>query len=100
MTRRYLEGARVNGAAVEPERFRASAALLAAQRNAKIIGIFARLAKRDKKPRYLVHLPRVWRYMEQDLQHPRLAPLKLWYQRTIPQEARGTLSLAVAGAMS
>lgn len=100
MTRRYLERARVNGASVDPERFRASAALLAAQRNAKIIGIFARLAKRDKKPRYLTHLPRVWRYMEQDLQHPRLAPLKLWYDRIIPEEARGSLNLDFAGAMS
>ena len=100
MTRRYLERARVNGGSVDPERFRASAALLAAQRNAKIIGIFARLAKRDKKPRYLTHLPRVWRYMEQDLQHPRLAPLKLWYDRIIPKEARGSLNLDIAGAMS
>ena len=100
MTRRYLERARVDGAPVDPERFRAVAALLAAQRNAKIIGIFARLAKRDKKPRYLAHLPRVWRYMEHDLQHPKLAALKLWYDRTIPKEARGALTLDAAGAMA
>jgi aminoglycoside/choline kinase family phosphotransferase len=100
MTRRYLERARANGADVEPERFASHAALLAAQRNAKIIGIFARLAKRDKKPRYLGHLPRVWRYMEQDLQHPKLAPLKLWYDRTIPKEARGALDVELAGAAS
>jgi len=100
MIRRYLEQARVDGAPVDPERFRAVAALLAAQRNAKIIGIFARLAKRDKKPRYLAHLPRVWRYMEHDLQHPKLAALKLWYDRTIPKEARGALTLDAAGAMA
>ena len=99
MTRRYLDRARVDGTEVDPERFRASAALLAAQRNAKIIGIFARLAKRDKKPRYLAHLPRVWRYMEQDLQHPALKPLKLWYDRTIPKEARGALNVD-AGVMA
>jgi len=98
MTRRYLERAQVNGSPVEAEGFRASAALLAAQRNAKIIGIFARLAKRDKKPRYLAHLPRVWRYMEHDLQHPKLASLKHWYDRVIPKEARGALTLDVAGA--
>ena len=37
--------------------FRQEAAVLAAQRNAKIIGIFARLWKRDGKPRYLGFLP-------------------------------------------
>ena len=100
MTRRYIERARVNGADVEADRFRGHAALLAAQRNAKIIGIFARLAKRDKKPRYLAHLPRVWRYMEQDLQHSALKPLKLWYDRTIPKEARGALNAAFAGVAS
>ena len=57
--------------------FALTAAVLAAQRNAKIIGIFARLFKRDNKPRYLAHLPRVWRYMERDLQHPALAKLRV-----------------------
>jgi hypothetical protein len=37
--------------------------------------------------------------MEHDLQHPLLAPLKLWYDRTIPKAARGALTLDVAGAM-
>jgi hypothetical protein len=93
MTERYLTTARINGASLEPEQFRAAAAILAAQRNAKIIGIFARLAKRDGKMRYLAHLPRVWRYMEQDLRHPALSQMKAWYDRTIPSEARGMLKL-------
>lgn len=88
MTQIYLQQSRQNGVALREGEFRTSAAVLAAQRNAKIIGIFARLAKRDKKPRYLAHLPRVWRYMERDLAHPALAKLKAWYGRTVPQEAR------------
>ena len=100
MTERYLGRRRAEGAAMDPERFRATAAILAAQRNAKIIGIFARLAKRDKKPRYLAHLPRVWRYMERDLAHPALAPLKSWYDRTIPRERRGVLKPDIAGESS
>ena len=48
-------------------------AVMAAQRNAKIVGIFARLYKRDGKPRYLAFLPRVWGYLERDLAHPALA---------------------------
>ncbi len=88
MTARYLVRRREHGVTVDEAQFRAEAAVLAAQRNAKIIGIFARLWKRDNKPRYLGYLPRVWRYMERDLAHPALAPLQAWYDRTIPREAR------------
>jgi len=59
-------------------------ALLGAQRNTKIMGIFARLALRDGKTAYLVHLPRVRAYLERDLQHPALAPLRAWYARHMP----------------
>ncbi len=64
-------------------------AALGAQRNTKILGIFARLAKRDGKPGYLRHVPRLWRYLERDLAHPDLAGLKRWYDRCFPAEARG-----------
>jgi aminoglycoside/choline kinase family phosphotransferase len=96
----YLREARVNGTKLDASGLRADAATLAAQRNAKIIGIFARLAKRDGKPRYLAHLPRVWHYMERDLSHPALAPLKFWYDRNIPRDARAALVLNLAGAPS
>ncbi len=43
---------------------------LAAQRNLKILGLFTRLARRDGKPRYLRHLPRVWAHLQRDLAHP------------------------------
>jgi aminoglycoside/choline kinase family phosphotransferase len=70
------------------EAFLSAKAILAAQRNAKIIGIFARLAKRDGNPGYLAHLPRVWRYMEQDLESPALKKLKTWYERIVPRQTR------------
>lgn len=73
---------------IDAAHFRAQAAILAAQRNAKIVGIFARLAIRDKKPRYLAFLPRVWSYMERDLEHPALHALKTWYDRKVPPETR------------
>ena len=50
-------------------------ATLAAQRASKILGIFARLERRDGKPQYLRHLPRVWAYLQRSLAHPALAPL-------------------------
>ncbi|KRB79485.1 aminoglycoside phosphotransferase [Sphingomonas sp. Root710] len=66
----------------------AAYALLGAQRNAKILGIFTRLWKRDGKPRYLAFQPRVWGYLERDLAHPALAPVKAWFDAYVPTEKR------------
>jgi len=59
-------------------------ATLAAQRATKILGIFARLARRDGKPQYLRHMPRLWTYLQRSLAHPALAPLKAWYGVNAP----------------
>jgi N-acetylmuramate 1-kinase len=59
-------------------------AILGAQRATKILGIFARLYKRDGKPGYLKHIPRVQRYLARNLQHPELAALKDWHDRYLP----------------
>ena len=87
-TRHYLDAARRFGAGVDEERFRAEMAVMAAQRNTKIVGIFARLYQRDGKRRYLGYLPRVWNYLEQDLNHPLLAELRRWYDRVLPKAKR------------
>jgi aminoglycoside/choline kinase family phosphotransferase len=68
--------------------FLADYARLGAQRNAKIIGIFVRLWKRDGKPRYLDLVPRVWALLERDLMHPALAPMAHWFDANIPAELR------------
>lgn len=67
----------------------AAYALLGAQRNAKILGIFTRLWKRDGKPRYLSLQARVWGCLERDLAHPALQPVKAWFDANIPEAARG-----------
>jgi len=69
-------------------RFEEDYAFYAAQRNCKILGIFARLAVRDHKPRYLEYIPRVWKHLERDMQHPLLVPLKAWFDDTIPSALR------------
>ncbi|HWV12723.1 MAG TPA: phosphotransferase, partial [Sphingobium sp.] len=71
-----------------PGDFDAAYAVLGAQRNAKIIGIFTRLWKRDGKPRYLTFLPRMWDLLERDLAHPALAPVAGWFAENIPAEKR------------
>lgn len=68
--------------------FMAVYALLGAQRNTKIIGIFTRLAQRDGKMQYLDYLPRVWQHLHHDLQHPILNPYREWLDRVLPQELR------------
>ncbi|HKW53648.1 MAG TPA: phosphotransferase [Stellaceae bacterium] len=68
--------------------FDASYAVLGAQRNCKIVGIFTRLCVRDGKPVYLEHIPRVWRLIEQDLRHPALAPVARWLDQHIPPALR------------
>jgi hypothetical protein len=73
---------------VDRAQFMASAAVLAAQRNAKIIGIFTRLRVRDGKPHYLRHIPRVWRLLERDLAHPALAPVTEWLDCHVPPALR------------
>ncbi len=60
-------------------------ATLAAQRASKILGIFARLDRRDGKPQYLRHMPRVWAYLQRALAHPALSPLKAWYRAHVPR---------------
>lgn len=60
-------------------------AVLGAQRATKILGIFARLDKRDHKPHYLAHLPRIEKYLAKDLAHPLLSALKGWYETHLPR---------------
>jgi hypothetical protein len=68
--------------------FLADYATLGAQRNAKIVGIFTRLDRRDGKPKYLAMIPRVWAALERDLAHPALAPVAAWFEANIPDGLR------------
>jgi len=63
-------------------------AVLGAQRNTKLLGLWKRLANRDGKRGYLAHLPRTWRYMERNLHHPALADLARWFDAHFPPAAR------------
>jgi len=82
--------------ALDRDRFDAAAAMLSAQRNCKIIGIFTRLMARDSKPVYLKHIPRVWRLLEADLEHPDLSPMKQWIDTVIPARYRRSPNFAGA----
>ena len=81
---RYLTGF----AGVDEAAFRRDFAILAAQRHAKVIGIFTRLWRRDAKPDYLVHIPRVWRLFERALNDAALAPVAAWLDTYLTPEHR------------
>ncbi|MBK8456164.1 MAG: tRNA (adenosine(37)-N6)-threonylcarbamoyltransferase complex ATPase subunit type 1 TsaE [Phyllobacteriaceae bacterium] len=61
--------------------FERAHAIMAAQRNSKILGIFVRLNVRDGKPHYLRHLPRIRAYLRRALAHPALAGLRQVYEQ-------------------
>jgi aminoglycoside/choline kinase family phosphotransferase len=81
---RYTRARLTAQAGFDAPGFARAYATLAAQRASKILGIFARLERRDGKPQYLRHLPRVWAYLQRSLAHPALAQLNSWYKLNVP----------------
>jgi hypothetical protein len=81
---------------LDRQAFQATYSALGAQRNLKIIGIFARLAIRDGKPRYLDLIPRVWGHLMRDLSHPNLAPMANWVSRHLAPPEPATLARVTA----
>jgi len=82
---RYARARQAGDPDFDPSKFVQTYAILAAQRASKIIGIFSRLDRRDGKPQYLRHMPRIWTYLERSLGHPSLAPLAGWYSVNVPK---------------
>lgn len=81
---RYARARRDGDPDFDATRFVQHYATLAAQRASKILGIFSRLDRRDGKPQYLRHMPRIWSYLQRSLAHPSLAPLAGWYAVHVP----------------
>lgn len=87
MVARYAEQA-----GRDPEALAAALAILGAQRNLRILGIFARLSLAAGKPRYVALIPRVWGHLQDDLAHPALGALAEIVARTLPAPTPGLLS--------
>ncbi len=94
---RYCGGAAKADAGFRRDAFAKAYAILGAQRNTKIAGIFARLSMRDGKHGYLAHMPRILRYLFRNLARPGLKSLNAWYEanlrplETVPQQQQGAL---------
>ncbi|MBI1622830.1 tRNA (adenosine(37)-N6)-threonylcarbamoyltransferase complex ATPase subunit type 1 TsaE [Aquamicrobium zhengzhouense] len=72
---------RARGEGFDRAGFKAAYAIMAAQRNSKILGIFVRLNVRDGKPGYMQHLPRIRDYVSRSIHHPALAEVRKFYEK-------------------
>ncbi|MBR1216702.1 tRNA (adenosine(37)-N6)-threonylcarbamoyltransferase complex ATPase subunit type 1 TsaE [Bradyrhizobium sp. U87765 SZCCT0131] len=84
---RYVKTRRAADAAFDAAGFAESYAIMSAQRNTRLLGTFARLNRRDGKPHYLLHQPRIWTYLGRALAHPELAAFRDWYAAHVPAPA-------------
>jgi tRNA threonylcarbamoyl adenosine modification protein YjeE len=76
---RYVLGRRSHNADFDAAEFAATYAVMSAQRNTRLMGLFSRLKLRDGKPHYLRHQPRIWSYLSRSLAHPSLQAIAAWY---------------------
>ncbi|WP_257167684.1 tRNA (adenosine(37)-N6)-threonylcarbamoyltransferase complex ATPase subunit type 1 TsaE [Bradyrhizobium sp. SRS-191] len=81
---RYVAARQAASADFDADEFGAHYAIMSAQRNTRLLGTFARLNRRDGKPHYLKHQPRIWDYLHRSLAHPALEPLRDWYAANVP----------------
>jgi tRNA threonylcarbamoyl adenosine modification protein YjeE len=81
---RYIKARRTEDASFDPAGFAELYAIMSAQRNTRLLGTFARLNRRDGKPHYLRHQPRIWTYLQRSLAHPALGSLRNWYLANVP----------------
>jgi tRNA threonylcarbamoyl adenosine modification protein YjeE len=81
---RYLKSRRSAEPAFDVASFAEHYAIMSAQRNTRLLGTFARLNRRDGKPHYLKHQPRIWTYLRRSLAHPALDELRDWFTAKVP----------------
>jgi tRNA threonylcarbamoyl adenosine modification protein YjeE len=81
---RYIKARRAADGQFDPASFAELYAIMSAQRNTRLLGTFARLNRRDGKPQYLRHQPRIWTYLNRSLAHPALAAFREWYAANVP----------------
>ncbi|MGA2993829.1 tRNA (adenosine(37)-N6)-threonylcarbamoyltransferase complex ATPase subunit type 1 TsaE [Bradyrhizobium sp.] len=81
---RYIKARHAADHTFDPAGFAESYAIMSAQRNTRLLGTFARLNRRDGKPQYLRHQPRIWTYLRRSLAHPVLSGLRGWYDTQVP----------------
>ncbi|MCB1341470.1 MAG: phosphotransferase [Pseudooceanicola sp.] len=87
MLRHYITESGVEDAA-----FRTAYAVLGAQRNLRILGVFGRLGLDYGKPQYVDMIPKVWAHVMRDLEHPALAPVAGLLRDALPAPTADVLA--------
>ncbi|WP_420585513.1 aminoglycoside phosphotransferase family protein [Ruegeria sp.] len=79
MVNRYI-----SATGVDDHDFRTAYAVLGAQRNLRILGVFARLATEYGKPQYIDLIPSTWAHLMRDLNHPALITVADLLREALP----------------
>ena len=66
--------------------------ILSVQRNLKIIGIFSRLFKRDKKKQYLKLIPYTWKLLEIRLKDKMFSEINTILNQFVPSKTRAKIN--------
>lgn len=75
----------IAGAGVDEGDFVTAYHCLGAQRNLRILGVFARLCLRDGKAGYVDLIPRVWAHLQRDLADPAMAEVRAILSGSLPE---------------
>lgn len=75
----------INETGADPTGFRRAYAVQGAQRNMRILGVFANLALSHNKPQYIDLMPAVWAHLMNDLQSSALKELRTAVLKTVPE---------------
>ncbi|MBO9434396.1 phosphotransferase [Ruegeria sp. R13_0] len=87
MVNRYIAAS-----SMDDHDFRTAYSVLGAQRNLRILGVFARLATDYGKPHYVDLIPATWAHLMRDLEHPALIPVANILRDALPEPTAENLA--------
>ena len=76
---------------IKREKFLEDFDILSVQRSLKIIGIFSRLFKRDRKKRYVKFIPYTWKLLEKRMNSKIFFELRKIFENNIPKSIRNKI---------
>ena len=76
---------------IKREKFLEDFDILSVQRSLKIIGIFSRLFKRDKKKRYVKFIPYTWKLLEKRMKSKIFLELRKLFENNISKKTRNKI---------
>jgi aminoglycoside/choline kinase family phosphotransferase len=81
----------IHHSGAQDAQFRTAYAVLAVQRNLRILAVFARLVTNMGKPHYAKMIPRTWGHVMRGLSHPALSSIAPLLIETLPEPTSANL---------